>query len=327
MDGGAAGAPTLGVDLGGTKIEIAAVSPDGRILGSRRRPTEASRGPEPVIADLIATLRESIAAEGRRATAVGVGVAAQVDGSGGVVFAPNLRWRNVALGARLSAAVGLPVTVTNDVRAATFGEWKFGAGRGESDLVCLFIGTGIGGGAVVAGTLLEGASHTGGELGHMTIVTGGRACTCRNLGCFEAYVGGWAIAARAQEAARSSPSDGRWMVDAASSLEAISAATVVAGYEAGDAMSKRLFDETAAYLGSGLVGVVNAFNPRRLILGGGIVERAPFLIEPAERHVRTHALEAAMGELRFERAGLGNDAGVVGAAAMAAHASGRGGPG
>ncbi|MCI4331929.1 MAG: ROK family protein [Thermoplasmata archaeon] len=309
--------PTLGVDLGGTKVETAVVAPNGHIISSRRRPTDASRGPDAVISDLLSILREALASDGRDAKAVGIGVAAQVDGQGEVLFAPNLNWRHVPLGPRLSKELGIPVVVTNDVRAATYGEWQYGAGRGERDLVCMFIGTGIGGGAVVAGTLLEGASFTGGELGHMTIVAGGRPCRCRNQGCLEAYAGGWAIEARAQEAAKADPPAGQWLTRTAGSSDAITAATVTEGYGVGDALSRRLLDETATYLGVGLVGVVNAFNPRRVILGGGVIERAPFLLEPVEHHVRSHALEAALGELAFERAGLGNDAGVVGAAALA----------
>ncbi|TET75770.1 MAG: ROK family protein, partial [Dehalococcoidia bacterium] len=163
---------TLGVDLGGTKIETALVDTAGRIVASYRHPTQLEQGPNGVIADVVTCVKACLSKAGMTAQGLGVGMAGQVDRSGTVRFAPNLGWRNVPLQVRLEEALGMPVVVNNDVRAATWGEWQYGAGQKVDDLVCLFIGTGIGGGIVSGGQLLEGCNHTAGELGHIPIVAG-----------------------------------------------------------------------------------------------------------------------------------------------------------
>jgi len=245
-------------------------------------------------------------------------VAGQVDKvSGTVRFSPNLGWRNVPLQARLEEALGLPVVVNNDVRAATWGEWRHGAGQGVNDLVCLFVGTGIGGGIVSNGCLLEGCYNSAGELGHITIVASGRHCRCPNQGCLEAYAGGWAIAERAQEAVRADLKAGQTLVTLAGGIQHISAATVSRAYTDGDSLARRLVEETAQYLAAGVVGIVNAFNPCLLILGGGVIQGLPEYVPLIERSVRANALETAVEQLRIVTAALGNKAGVIGAAALA----------
>ena len=196
---------TLGVDLGGTKVEMALVDAAGRIVASQRRPTQPEKGPDAVIADIVACVETCLGEAGKAAQSLGVGVAGQLDRTGTLRFSPNLGWRNVSLKVKLEEALGIPVVIDNDVRAATRGEWRHGAGQGVNDLVCLFVGTGIGGGVVSGGRILEGCSNTAGELGHMTIVADGRRCHCPNRGCLEAYAGGWAIAERAQETVRADP--------------------------------------------------------------------------------------------------------------------------
>ncbi|MGH9338569.1 MAG: ROK family protein [Acidobacteriota bacterium] len=177
--------PIVGVDLGGTKIEVALADQNGRILARHRTPTPPGAPPNSVIAGILRCVKECL--DGRKAAALGMGVAGQVDAASGIVrYAPNLNWRDVPLRAELQEALGFPVLVVNDVRAAGFGEWKYGAAQTAENMVCLFIGTGIGGGIVVKGQMLEGCSNTAGELGHVTIVAGGRPCKCPNLGCLEA---------------------------------------------------------------------------------------------------------------------------------------------
>jgi glucokinase len=193
----------------------------------------------------------------------------------------------------------------------------YGAGQGVDNLVCLFVGTGVGGGIVSGGKLLEGCNNTAGELGHMTIVTDGRQCHCRNRGCLEAYAGGWAIGERAQEAVSNDLKAGQQLVTLAGSIEQISAATVTEAYTAGDPLAQRIVEETAHFLAAGLVGIVNAFNPCLIVLGGGVVQGLPEYVSMAEHIVRRNALEAALEGLRIVSAALGNKAGVIGAAALA----------
>ena len=312
------GTLTLGVDLGGTKVEMALVDEAGGVVASSRHETRSEEGADRVISAIANSARSLVLGAGRPVGAAGVGVAGQVEkDTGAVTFAPNLRWTDVPLRSVLEQALGMPVAVINDVRAITIGEWRHGAGRGASDLVCLFVGTGVGGGVISGGHLVEGSTNAAGELGHVTIVSDGRACTCRNRGCLEAYAGGWAIAERAQERVLGEPDAGRRLIALAGSAEKVTATTVTQAYGEGDTMAKQLVEETALYLAAGLTGLVNAFNPSLLILGGGVVRGIPDLVALAEPLVRARALEAALADLTIATAELGDKAGVIGAASLA----------
>jgi glucokinase len=316
-----AGRLTIGVDLGGTKVLAAAVDAEGRLHGTFRAATDPERGFEGVVDTVASAIDQGLGEHVRRADGVGIGVAGQVDGARGVVhFAPNLRWHDAPLGPRLEERLGLPVVVTNDVRAAAWGEWHHGAGLGVDDLVVLFVGTGIGGGVVCGGHLLDGCAHAAGELGHLTIVHGGRRCRCRNAGCLEAYAGGWAIAERALEAVRLDGAAGVRLLELAGGESSITAATVAAAADQGDPLATRLFAETTEYLASGIVSIANAFNPCLLVLGGGVLERRANVLERLRALVAERALGVVAATLRIEPAQLGGDAGVIGAAGIAASA-------
>ena len=311
---------TLGVDLGGTKVEVSLIDTTGHILASHRYPTKRDKGPNGVIDDIIECVNNCLGEASRSAQGLGIGMAGQIEKDTGIVrFAPNLDWHNVPLKAKLEEALAIPVIVTNDVRAATYGEWLYGEGQGIDDLVCLFVGTGVGGSIVSGGKLLEGNNNTAGELGHMTIMTQGRQCHCRNRGCLEAYTGGWAIAERAQEAVRSDLKTGHKLITLAGAIEHISAATVSEAYTNGDPLAQQIVKDTAEYLAAGLVGIVNAFNPCLIILGGGVIHGLPEYASMANRLVCNGALEAALVDLRIVTAALGNKAGVIGAAALSRH--------
>jgi glucokinase len=308
---------TLGVDLGGTKVETALVDEQGHVLSSHREPTHPDRGAERIIDDIVNCIASCLDKGAGQAAALGIGVAGQIDRSGVVRASPNLRWENVPLKALLEKKVRMPVVVINDVRAALWGEWRHGAGSGTDDLVVVFVGTGIGGGVVSGGRVLEGCGNAAGELGHTVIVRDGRKCHCPNRGCLEAYAGGWAIAERAQTAVGSDWAAGRRLTALAGRVEDITAGTVAQAFAEGDDLARQLVVETADLLGQGLVSVVNAFNPCRLILGGGVIEGIPGMLPVIERVVRERALSAAADGLQIIRAALGTEAGIVGAAALA----------
>lgn len=308
------------MDLGGTKIEIALVDATGHIVISKRVPTKWERGPNKIIDAIIDGARNCLSKANKPVQCLGMGVAGQIEKDTGVVlFSPNLNWNNVPIRKRLEDALSIPVTVTNDVRAATYGEWLYGAGQRVDDLVCLFIGTGIGGGAIIGGKLLEGHSNSAGELGHMTIVSNGRKCRCLNSGCLEAYAGGWAISKRAQELVYDNPKEGQTLLALAGSTNNISAATVTEAYNLGDPLAQRIVQETAQFLAAGIVAIVNAFNPHLLILGGGVIQGLPAYVSMIDPLVRSNALETATGDLHIVEAALGNKAAVIGAAALAQH--------
>jgi glucokinase len=267
-------------------------------LFSKRFLTKSERGPESIIKDIKEAVDSSLKETGLEAKALGIGAAGQIDSKGVIRAAPNLPFNNEPIQERLESELGIPVVVTNDVRAATFGEWKYGSGRGEDNLVVIFVGT-------------------FGELGHITLVAGGRKCRCPNHGCIEAYAGGWAIAERAQDAVGKDPQGVGMMESIAGDVKKITAETVSIAYSRGDQMARRIVDETGEYLGAGIVGIVNAFNPCLLVLGGGVIEGIPDIIHTVKAVVRGKSLEPNIEKLKVEKAALGGKAGVVGAAALA----------
>ena len=311
----------IGVDLGGTKVEVAQVDTAGRVLQRLRQSTDVKDGLAAVEAEIVAAVRKLEEHAGGRPAGIGVGVAGQIEATTGVVrFAPNLGWHEAPLQADLSQALKLPVAVINDVRAATWGEWLHGAGQGCNDLVCLFVGTGIGGGVVSGGQMLAGCSNAAGELGHVTVDLHGPPCHCGNRGCLEALASGWAIARQARQAIAADPAAGAFLLNMAGGQpDAVTAKIVAQAAQQGDPLAGQLKDEVARALIAGAVGLVNAFNPCRLILGGGVIEGLPELVQRVDEGVRQLALAAASAPLQVVPAHLHNDAGVVGAAALAMH--------
>jgi glucokinase len=305
------------VDIGATKFVTSIVDANGKIVASHRHPTHGGRGFEDTMERVVRCLLDDLDEDGHSPEGIGVGVAAQVDRSGRVIFSPNMGWRDVPLAQALASATGHSVSVLNDVRAATLGEWKFGAGQGDQDLVCLFIGTGVGGGVVSAGRILEGDANSGGELGHLIVRSGGRRCHCPGTGCLEAYVGGWAIAERAREAVLADPVRGLALLQLAGAPERLSAATVSHAWRVGDPLAHQILDETVDALVAGLVGIANAFNPRKIVLGGGVVDALPHLVTTVTPRVRQGCLGSASARLEIQRAARGNDAALLGAGAVA----------
>jgi glucokinase len=310
---------TVGVDLGGTKLKVARVNSLGEIGDVRALPTNTLGGPEAVEADIVTAIGDIKNNAATRPEGVGIGVAGQIDHEkGSVLFAPNLGWHEVSLRVDLEAALGMPVVVTNDVRAITWGEWIHGAGKGYKDVICLYVGTGVGGGLIVGGKSVPGSTNTAGELGHLTVVMDGPSCTCGNRGCLEAIAGGWAIARRAREMADRSPEGAKTLLRLAQGKPDLLTAEIVAkAAHAGDELSMLIFDEVARALIAGCVSLVNALNPRRLILGGGVIDGVPELIDRIGQGVKERALPAACRSLEIVPGLLGNDAGVIGAAAFA----------
>lgn len=311
----------LGIDLGGTKIDIGVVDGNGAIL--RRELIKTSKaGPDAVIHEIhsaakkLTSLDESI-------LSAGVGMAGQIDGKSGLVhFAPNLKWTNFPLQEVLEGKLGCPVKVTNDVRAAAYGEWLYGAGRGCDDLVCLFIGTGIGAGIVSGGKMLTGSTNAAGEVGHMTIDLNGPPCSCGNRGCFEALASGWAIATRAQECMTHDSVQSKKFLDlVGGTVEEITARKVIEAYGAKSGLAVKVIDEVKEALIAGTASLANILNPAKIILGGGIITGAPFLVDVIREGISRRALKTNSEFLKVVQAQLRGDAGVIGAAALSGQKS------
>ena len=228
---------TVGVDIGGTNMETALVDDQGSIVTTYQRPTGIGSAPVHLVAEVVDCIGklQSESPEGR-ISALGVGFAGQIDReSGAVRSAPNLGWKNVPIRDELERALNIPTYVINDVQAAVWGEWQKGAGQGLSDLVCLFVGTGIGGGVIAGGRLLTGSTGSAGELGHIILDLHGPPCHCGANGCLEAHAGGWAMALRAQQAVVTEPEEGKALLDMVQGhAEALTAATVAQVAHSGD---------------------------------------------------------------------------------------------
>jgi glucokinase len=249
--------------------------------------------------------------------AVGVGCGGPLDAERGVITNAlnNPGWVNVPLKRLLEDALGRPVHVENDANAAALGERRFGAGRGVANLVYLTVSTGIGGGVIVDGTLYRGENGNAGELGHIAIAYDGRPCHCGGHGCLEAYASGTNIAVRAREALVSEEPSA--LLDIAGTPERITAATVTEAVRLGDAVAIRVWDETTTILAAGVASVIHAFNPRLVIVGGGVTRAGDVLFEPLRRKALGRAMVALAEVVDIVPAELADRTGVVGAAAVA----------
>jgi len=310
----------IGVDLGGTKIEAALVNGNGVIEHRVRVKTDVKDGVKSIQKQLVQVVRQVL--EDKKETepvGVGIGVAGQIEkDTGKVIYAPNLNWSDVPLKENIENGLKLPVHVINDVRAAAWGEWLHGSGKNSSDMVCVFVGTGIGGGIVSGGRMLTGHSNSAGEIGHMTISVDGPKCHCGNRGCFEALAGGWAIAQRAQNMLQEEKYHNSAIIEKASgNMEDITAKMVVESYHEGDAAANHLMSKVTNDLASGLISMVNAFNPEYLVLGGGVIEGMPEMIDRVKSIIKERALKVSTKDLKVVPADLHNDSGVIGAAALA----------
>lgn len=306
------------LDLGGTYIKAALVSPKGKVVHRSRRATEAEGGPRHVISRLVATVRELCSEAGvdsKRLIGVGVGCAGPLSPQEGVVYhSPNLPgWSRVHLRAMMEDDLRRPVIIENDANAWALGEFIFGAGRGARNLVCLTLGTGVGGGIIVDGRLVHGSRGLAAELGHMTINTRGPLCSCGSRGCLEVYASASAVRRSMRRRLKAgAPSKVRELVE--KSPSGLSSKVVSQAARLGDGPAQEALAEVGCYLGVGIANIANIFNPEMVVLGGAVAGAGRFLIGPAREEAKRRAFPGVMKDLRIVRAKLGEDAGLLGAA-------------
>ncbi len=319
----------LGVDLGGSHVSAALVDQAGKILQRRKAPTPVESGPDGIMPAIIELLREVIAVTGvtkREIVGIGVGIPGLIDSSLGLsIFSPNLFWHNVQVVRPIEREFNLPTFMDNDVRCATLGEAWYGAGRGASSLICLTIGTGIGSGIMIDGQLIRGATESAGEIGHVTIEKDGPLCNCGNHGCLEALASGPAIARRAQEAVKKGV-DTVMLAMVGGHAEKIDAGVVAQAARQGDPAAWEIIELTALYLGIGIANYINLINPELVIIGGGVAQAGELLLAPIRRVVGQRAMKVQATAARIVPARLGEDAGVIGAAALVLERLGEAGP-
>lgn len=307
----------VGVDLGGTKILAAVFDRRNRLLSREKMDTKPERGPSVVIQRVTACVNAALAAAGVRHAAVaagGVGVPGAIrTGTGLVLVAPNLHWTNVPFGRLLERRLGFPIRVVNDVQAGTLAVQQVGAGRRLRDFVCMFIGTGIGGGLVLGGTPYRGSTGMGGELGHMVVVQeGALRCGCGNRGCLETVASRSAIVRRIVNAIEKGRKTSlRDFYDG--DVRTLRSRVIAEAYQRGDKLVRKVINEACGHLGVAAANLINLLDPQAVIFGGGLIEALgdrmlPLIRRTAEKHVMCLGRK----RVRVCDSGLGDDAGIIG---------------
>jgi glucokinase len=307
----------IGVDIGGTKVAAGVVDPEGKVLARARRRTP-SHDPEHIV-DVVVEIVRQLRTE-YDAVPVGIGAAGYIDVERShVLFAPNLPgWRNTPLRDTVSERLGSDVIVENDANAAAWGEYRFGAGDEQPDLVCLTVGTGIGGGIIMDGRMHRGRFGIAAEPGHMRVVPGGRKCGCGNLGCWEQYASGSALVRAAREVAHERKDDARRLLSLAGSIDNIDGPTVTMAANEGDPAAIDCFDEVGRWLGQGMADITALLDPGRFVIGGGVADAGELLLAPARATFANSLSGRGYRPLpSIVAATLGADAGLIGAADLA----------
>lgn len=294
----------LGIDIGGTKTIVGVADESGNLLTHKRIETPGALGPDISIGMIAAACDEVVAEAGVAISAIGIGCGGPLDPkTGALLQVPNLPgWEGIVLTDIFGRQLDAPAYIDNDANAACLGELKFGAGKGVDDFVYFTVSTGIGGGIVIGGKLYRGHGGNAAEFGHMKIIAdGGPACTCGDHGCLESLASGTSIARIARERG----------------LSHASAESVAKASADGDKAAQDVWSEAMHYLGIGVANVVNAFNPRLVILGGGVTKAGDIFFDPVRRTVRERAMPPLAADVEVVPAANGDLTGLWGAVAVA----------
>ena len=305
----------IGVDLGGTNIAAGVVDEQGKILKQGSVPTMNERHYSEIVRDM-AELCKKITEEAGLSMSdiqgIGIGCPGSIDNKTGmVVYANNLKMDHTPLAAELKKYIDLPVNVENDANAAAMGEYVVNGGGADS-FVFITLGTGVGGGVVIDGKLYRGFNGVGAELGHVTLVHDGVPCTCGNHGCWEAYASVTALIRQTKEAMEKHPDS--LMCGFAEKEGKVSGRTAFEAAKKGDPAAQEVVDQYVRYVADGLVGVVNTFQPERLVIGGGISKEGDYLLNPIKEYVKKYDYNKYMPRTDISIATLFNEAGIIGAA-------------
>ena len=305
----------IGIDLGGTKISTALSDFRGNILNNVVVKTKADEGEIPVLNRIISTIESVIDKEGiaiDEVQAIGIGSPGPLNVSTGVIIdTPNLPFKNFNVKKPIEEKFKVPVYLDNDANVATIGEFMFGAGKGKKNLVFMTVSTGIGGGAIIDGKIYRGSTFNALEVGHTTVEPEGPKCNCGNIGCLEALSSGTAIGKRGQEVADSEVETSLKQYDKITSYEVFLEA------EKGDEEAKKIRAKALNYFGIGVANVVSIFDPEVVIIGGGVTQVGDILFNRVREVVTQRCFKIMADNCDIVPAGLGTDAGVVGAVALA----------
>ncbi len=306
----------IGVDLGGTNLRTAIVGSDGEILDKHKEATKAVDGWVKVVARLIDNIKRQLeigAKMGTEVFAVGVGAPGVILVDKGIVVkSPNFPdWNNLPLKAELEKALKIPVHIENDANAAALGEKWLGAGRDIKSMIHLTLGTGVGGGIILDNKIWHGADGMAGEIGHMTLIPDGRQCTCGNTGCLETYASARGIVQSFREELE------KQKLPVTEALKEVTSEKVYQAAREGDAVARWVMKDMGRMLGIGIASLINIFNPQRVVIGGGVKDAWPLFIGATHEEIMKRAFQVPAERTEIVPSLLGDDAGMVGAAAVA----------
>ncbi|AGB42010.1 transcriptional regulator/sugar kinase [Halobacteroides halobius DSM 5150] len=309
----------IGIDLGGTKILTALADLEGNILAEVRKPTEADKGKNSVIAKIKDTIYEvlgqtEVAIE--EVEGIGLGSPGPLNIEEGIIYhTPNLNLDNVNIIEELKD-VGPPIFLENDANAAALGEKYFGAGKDAQDLIYVTVSTGIGGGIIIGGEVYHGASDGAGEIGHLTLLPNSdQKCGCGNYGCWEAVASGTALSRLGREAVKNG--EDTLLADLVDDATEVNGAVIAKAAKKGDQVASEIVEQIAEYLGIGFASLINIFNPEKIIIGGGVSKSWPLLQDTVLANVEQRAMEALTAEVEIVTSQLEDKIGVKGAIATA----------
>jgi glucokinase len=311
----------VGIDIGGTKVAGGLVAEDGTVVARARRDTpHRSKSPGVVENTIDEVVSELLDLAEDPVVAVGIGAAGFVAADRAtVVFAPHLSWRGEPLEANLQRRVPVPISVDNDANAAAWAEWRFGAAQGETHLMMITLGTGIGGALLFDGQVVRGKYGIAGEFGHMQVVPGGQRCECGNRGCWEQYASGNALVREARSLmTANSPVASDLLDRVEGDPMALTGPLITQAAQEGDPTATELLGEIGQWLGVGIANLAAAFDPGTFVVGGGVSAAGDLLLDPARVTFRRHLTgRGYRPEAQIVAAQLGNEAGLIGAADLA----------
>lgn len=312
----------LGIDLGGTNIAVGIVDENYNIVLKGSVPTLAHREIACVIDDMAALCKKLIADAGLTVDDIdhaGIASPGTVNSKEGIIeYSNNLKMKQLPIVKMLSERTGIKnIFVANDADAAAYGEAVAGAAKGVANSVMITLGTGVGGGIIIDGKIYSGFNHAGGELGHTVIEKDGRPCSCGRRGCWEAYSSATGLVRMTREKMNECPDSKMWALSDGS-IENAGGKTAFKAARAGDAAGKEVVDAYISYLACGLTNMINIFQPEIISIGGGVCNEGDYLLNPVKELVakEVYTREATTRQTDIRIAKLGNDAGIIGAAAL-----------
>lgn len=308
----------VGIDLGGTNIVSGVVDEQYNIIAKARLKTNSNRGFEAVVHDMATTAKmalEMANVDISEVDAVGIGSPGAINSEKGIVnYAYNLGFKDVHLTEMLENELGVKTFLENDANAAAYGEFIAGAGKGTNDFILITLGTGVGGGMIINNKIFSGFNFVGAEIGHMVIVQDGEQCTCGRKGCWEAYASATALIRQTRAEMLENKSSVMWEI-VKGNIDNVNGLTAFDGMRKGDISAKKVVDEYINYIATGVVNMVNIFQPEVFCIGGGICNEGETLLNPIIEKLNAENFGKNIEpKVKLKTATLGNDAGIIGAA-------------